>query len=1259
MIPFISRLHAGLLLSGLALSAQAGSFTTDFNSGALPSGTHTNANVNGGAYLELTGGIGDSGCLKLTKNINGQNGSFILDDLDAGAPIYGFDVSFKLRIGGGSSSPADGLSLSVAPDLADTSLFGEGGGGSGLSFNWDIYNNPDNPPSPQINVRVTGGQVAWKQYTVASITTTGDVTTWWADVHIHLNPDGSLNMDYKGANVFTNFFIPNYQTLVNAGFPVRFGFGARTGGLNANQWIDNLQITTYTTPAVGISQQPFSQIAQQGDDIAFDVRVANTNGVTYQWYSNNVAISGANSQTLTRTNVQPAASGSTYKVTATGPNNVVTSTVVTLTVTNLTVPASPQLAFNFDDGLTPAAATLSGTAVVDTTGGIANSGCLKLVAPAGTGAMIVTNASDAGMPVFGFTARFKTLVGGGTVPPADGFAFAFGSDIPDAPTGNFEEAIGLGTGLIVTFDIYNNDGIFGFVSGEAQPAPSIDVRLGGTVLGTVQLPVSFMETGLNPVDSTPTYKDTIIQLNTDGTLNVVYHGALVFNRLPIPFSSIAGGRFAIAARTGALNDNIWIDNFELTTITNAGPIRIVRQPASQTVLVNHAATNSVGVNDTTGVTYQWYRNGTTLISGATASSYVIPSVAVVDSGATFSVAASKSSVTVTSAPATLTVVNLTPPVSPNLNFTFDDGLLPANTAIYSGAGGGYISPNGGVGDSGVLHITDAANGESGAFVISNLFNGAQVSAIAVAWDVRLGGGSGNPADGYSFNFANNLTAGTAGGENGNGNGISVCFDIYGGPTDNPPAPNVNIRYKGALVASTAVPKPELETGSGFRTVLLRVDADGKLYMAYGERVFYNDLQLPGYTFTAAGRFGFYGRTGGENENQWVDNIQIKGTQSSGPLTIASQPADATVLVGSTATFTVGLSDPNGATYQWSKNGSTISGATGSSYTTPATVLGDSGSTFRVAATGPSGSATSSNALLTVVSPITISSPNIIYDFNDCALPPGTILNGNAGGGYIDCSGGITNSGVLKLTDAVNGQGGTFIMPDANGNAPIKALTAYFAVRVADGTATPADGFSFVWAPSNNIPSNVVFGQGGIGNGLIVGFDTYNNNGEAPSFNVWYHGNLVVNKLVSIDQLETGGYSADPLLQYADVYIRVNTNGTLDLQYHGNIIFNKLVLPGYAALAGGEFALGGATGGLNETHWFDNIQIATTVGLVPIPLNFSRVGNDIRFTWGDGFKLQSTLNLSPTSVWTDVPGATSPYIATNNTPTKYFRLAPAP
>src|SRR5207247_1503389 len=133
-------------------------------------------------------------------------------------------------------------------------------------------------------------------------------------------------------------------------------------------------------------------------------------------------------------------------------------------------------------------------------------------------------------------------------------------------------------------------------------------------------------------------------------------------------------------------------------------------------------------------------------------------------------------------------------------------------------------------------------------------------------------------------------------------------------------------------------------------------------------------------------------------NQWVDNILIKGTQSSGPLSVTLQPANATVIVGSNATFTVALSDPNGATYQWQKQSAggsftNIPGAASSSHTTPPTTLADNGALFRVNASGASGSTTSSNALLTVVAPITISNPSVIYDFNDGLVPGGTVLNG--------------------------------------------------------------------------------------------------------------------------------------------------------------------------------------------------------------------------------------------------------------------------
>jgi hypothetical protein len=250
---------------------------------------------------------------------------------------------------------------------------------------------------------------------------------------------------------------------------------------------------------------------------------------------------------------------------------------------------------------------------------------------------------------------------------------------------------------------------------------------------------------------------------------------------------------------------------------------------------------------------------------------------------------------------------------------------------------------------------------------------------------------------------------------------------------------------------------------------------------------------------------------------------------------------------------------------------------------------------------------------------------------------------------------------LHLTDNVNSQGGAFIMPDANNNQPVNALTAYFAIRVADGTAPPADGFAFVWCPSNNIPPGATWGQSGIGNGLIVAADTYINNAsdpEAPSFNAYWNGSLVAKKLVSLDSIYTGNYNPDPTLQYADCFIRVNSNGTLDVQYHGNVIFNHLPLPGYSSIAGGVFALGGATGGLNETHWVDNIAIATTVGSTAPSLGVSRNGNNLSLTWPAGFKLQSTLKINP-STWTDVAGATSPYTAPSTNSAQFFRLVSTP
>lgn len=81
--------------------------------------------------------------------------------------------------------------------------------------------------------------------------------------------------------------------------------------------------------------------------------------------------------------------------------------------------------------------------------------------------------------------------------------------------------------------------------------------------------------------------------------------------------------------------------------------------------------------------------------------------------------------------------------------------------------------------------------------------------------------------------------------------------------------------------------------------------------------------------------------------------------------ITTQPASQAVTVGQAATFLVAASGGAPLTYQWQKNGTPISGATSSSYTTPATTASDSGSQFSVIVSNSAGNVTSNNAILTV------------------------------------------------------------------------------------------------------------------------------------------------------------------------------------------------------------------------------------------------------------------------------------------------------
>jgi hypothetical protein len=80
--------------------------------------------------------------------------------------------------------------------------------------------------------------------------------------------------------------------------------------------------------------------------------------------------------------------------------------------------------------------------------------------------------------------------------------------------------------------------------------------------------------------------------------------------------------------------------------------------------------------------------------------------------------------------------------------------------------------------------------------------------------------------------------------------------------------------------------------------------------------------------------------------------------------IVAQPANQAVVVGGTATFSVGATGNPAPTYQWTFNGTTIAGATGSSYTVT-NAQSANGGAYAVVVTNASGSVTSQAATLTV------------------------------------------------------------------------------------------------------------------------------------------------------------------------------------------------------------------------------------------------------------------------------------------------------
>jgi hypothetical protein len=234
-------------------------------------------------------------------------------------------------------------------------------------------------------------------------------------------------------------------------------------------------------------------------------------------------------------------------------------------------------------------------------------------------------------------------------------------------------------------------------------------------------------------------------------------------------------------------------------------------------------------------------------------------------------------------------------------------VLTSDTTLDGGMyGSAYVAATGGVDGSGALHLTDNKNSQAGSFVLNQLTPGAAVKSFNASFKLRIGDGTADAADGFSFNLAGDLPSaatGATGAEEGLGTGLSLSVDNYPG-TGSADSPSFKLKWGGTLVApALLIPK---WNRPNWVPVVINLDADGLLDVTVDGATVVQDVPLP--YVPVVGRFGFFARTGGQNETHWLDDISINVTTIYGDTASYSQDFNNTdpgtvKLVGGVVTYT--------------------------------------------------------------------------------------------------------------------------------------------------------------------------------------------------------------------------------------------------------------------------------------------------------------------------------------------------------------------
>ncbi|MBF4494815.1 hypothetical protein IR010_19910, partial [Flavobacterium sp. MR2016-29] len=175
-------------------------------------------------------------------------------------------------------------------------------------------------------------------------------------------------------------------------------------------------------------------------------------------------------------------------------------------------------------------------------------------------------------------------------------------------------------------------------------------------------------------------------------------------------------------------------------------------------------------------------------------------------------------------------------------------------------------------------------------------------------------------------------------------------------------------------------------------------------------------------------------------------------------------------------------------------------------------------------------------------------------------------------------------GQLVLTTTTNSTYGAYVIQKTPGSN-INAFTVNFDYQIPAGGGG-ADGFSLSYA--NDVQNDNAGGESGSGSGIIVQFDTYDNEGVTAGsrVRVLYAGYTLYNSAIDAPSLR-------PTTGNTPVVLKVDANGKLTLIINNATVVSNLALPAAylsAVKSSWRFKFAARTGGSNDKHIIDNLLI---------------------------------------------------------------------